>query len=68
MMTRTQFTVQVMVALKALYPAMPTESVMNRAARLMNDFLKSEKIEYGDPRYGWEESDARHLTNEFECV
>ena len=62
-MTQRQFVVAIAVAIgkatgaKALY-ALPL------AARAFREFAADERIEFGDPRYAWDEAAAMKLAQE----
>lgn len=61
MLTRTQFIVQMILALARRYPTLTTAKAMDLAAVSYREFMASEKIEYGDPRYDWTAAGAADL-------
>jgi hypothetical protein len=65
-LTRVQFIVQMILAYGRIYPGIKAKEAMPMAARTYRDFIDSERIKFGDPRYGWTQADAETLVREYE--
>lgn len=47
-------------------PGMADRDSFNRAKRVLRQHLIDEKIEFGDPRFGWSQADAHDLAQAYE--
>lgn len=65
-MTRAQFIFQMILAYGRRYPGIRAKAAMAMAATTYREFIESEKIEFGDPRYAWDRAAAATLVNEAE--
>lgn len=63
-MTRTQFIFQMILAYGRRYPGIRAKIAMPMAATTYREFIESERIEFGDPRYSWDKDAAAILVNE----
>ncbi len=52
--------------LRLIEAGLPPVRAWECAAATLNDFLKSENIEFGDPQHDWSQAGARALMEEFE--
>lgn len=67
-MTRTQFIMQMILAYGRLYPGLKADRLMPSAGAAYRDFVKDEKIEFGDERYAWDAFSAQEIVAEREQV
>jgi hypothetical protein len=65
-LTKTQFIVQMVAAYARLYPEIETESAMSKAAVTFSEFIRDEKIFFGDKRYDWSSHGAYDLVYAYE--
>lgn len=66
-LTRAQFIVKMILAYGRIYPEIKAAQAMPMAARTYHEFIESEKVEFGDPRYDWTEVGANTLVEEMEA-
>jgi hypothetical protein len=66
-LTRAQFIVKMILAYGRRYPGIKAAQAMPMAARTYGEFIESEKIEFGDPRYDWTGAGAHTLVSEMEA-
>ncbi|WP_398480901.1 hypothetical protein [Tardiphaga sp.] len=58
---------KMILAYGRLYPDIKATQAMPMAARTYREFIESEKVEFGDPRYDWTEAGANTLVREMEA-
>lgn len=63
---RYQFTIAVARRFRAVDAAMKADDAFKLAVYTINQFLRDEKIDFGDARFSWGASAATILANEYE--
>lgn len=66
-LTRAQFIVKMILAYGRIYPGIKAAQAMPMAAHTYREFVESEKVVFGDPRYDWTEVGANTLVEEMEA-